>query len=243
LIQRLVEAHQMEHQVQGGAFIQCDRSEWYMWYERELLVWLQTIQQRHPDIIPLMCRCLRSMAWATRSDGAPPLKHELGALVLPTLTWPTAGEPLRAPRGTDLDLPCGTTMQTSDFWYLLYFGSLRTCRLFSGGEGFVSISRRCFFLDTIWGVKMRRQASWALGVEPNSTPSLEPRSRGSNPTRFWRRQDYLKATSNGWMLTLPIITHGQVPYPPSFVWGVIISIMLWCSHDPIPNFVLVLKSS
>jgi hypothetical protein len=112
-----------------------------------------------------------------------------------------------------------------------------------GGRDLSQYRGDVFFLDTMWGVKMRRQASWALGVEPNSTPSLEPRSRGSNPTRFWRRQDYLKATSNGWMLTLPIITHGQVPYPPSFVWGVIISIMLWCSHDPIPNFVLVLKSS
>jgi hypothetical protein len=79
----------------------------------------------------------------------------------------------------------------------------------------LNIEAMYFILDIIWGVKMRRQASWALGVEPNSTLSPEPRSRGSNLTRFWRRQDYLKATSNGWMLTLPIITHGQVPYPPS----------------------------
>ncbi len=51
-VQRLVEAHALEGRTRGGTFTEQDGSVRYTWYEREILDRFQTIQQRHPDIIP-----------------------------------------------------------------------------------------------------------------------------------------------------------------------------------------------
>jgi hypothetical protein len=51
-VKQWVEARALEGRTRGGAFTERDGSVRYTWYEREILDRFQTIQQRHPDLIP-----------------------------------------------------------------------------------------------------------------------------------------------------------------------------------------------